>query len=145
MVDALSGCNVANFHGGVYGELAFHPLQAILDDDIPGMIGRFIEGICVDRDSLALDVIQSVGPIPGDFLSTDHTLRHFRREMFEPRAVDLTLNQEWEQRGAKDCMDHARERFQHILNTHVPLALPAEQDRELERILEKARRFYRNK
>ena len=142
LIIALSGCNVANFHGGVFGELAFHPVQAVLDDDVAGMIGRFIEGVRVDRDSVALDLIQSVGPIPGNFLSTDHTLENFRREMFVPRAADLSLYQEWEAHGGKDALERARERVAEIVRTHTPLALPPEQDREIERILQKARAHY---
>jgi trimethylamine--corrinoid protein Co-methyltransferase len=142
MVIALSGCHVANHHGGVYGELAFHPLQAILDDDVAGIIGAFIEGVRVDRETVALDLVQSVGPIPGDFLSSEHTLAHFREAMRAPRAADLTLYQEWELKGGKDTLDHARARMEEILRTHEPLPLPAEQDREIERILEKARAHY---
>jgi trimethylamine---corrinoid protein Co-methyltransferase len=142
MVIALSGCHVANHHGGVFGELAFHPLQAVLDDDVAGIIGRFIEGVPVNRDTVALDLIQSVGPIPGDFLSSEHTLVHFRSQMASPRAADLTLYQEWELKGSKDTMDIARQRVEEILRTHAPLPLPTEQDREIERILEKARAHY---
>jgi trimethylamine---corrinoid protein Co-methyltransferase len=142
MVIALSGCHVANLHGGVYGELAFHPVQAVLDDDVAGLIGRFIEGIPVDRDSVALDLIQSVGPIPGNFTSTQHTLEHFRREMFVPRAADLTLYQTWDSQGGCDALGHARQRVDEILRTHVPLPLPPEQDREIESILRKARAHY---
>ncbi|MCK4900778.1 MAG: trimethylamine methyltransferase family protein, partial [Anaerolineales bacterium] len=65
---ALSGANVVLFHGCVYGELAFHPIQAILDDDVAGMIGRFIEGVQVTPETLALDLIGQVGPIPGFYL-----------------------------------------------------------------------------
>jgi trimethylamine---corrinoid protein Co-methyltransferase len=142
MVIALSGCHVANLHGGVFGELAFHPLQAVMDDDVAGLIGRFIEGVRVDRETVALDLITSVGPIPGNFLSTDHTLAHYRDELFSPRAADLSLYQEWEIRGGADALEHARARMDEILRTHAPLPLPPEQDREIERILQKARAHY---
>jgi hypothetical protein len=41
---ALDGGHFIGFHGGVYGEIAFHPAQAVLDDDTAGMVGRFLEG-----------------------------------------------------------------------------------------------------
>jgi trimethylamine---corrinoid protein Co-methyltransferase len=142
MVIALSGCNVANLHGGVFGELAFHPVQAVLDDDVAGLIGRFIEGVRVDRDAVALELIESVGPIPGNFLSTDHTLANFRQELFVPRAADLSLYQEWETNGGAGAVERARERVAEIVRTHAPLPLPDQQDREIERILAKARAHY---
>jgi trimethylamine--corrinoid protein Co-methyltransferase len=142
MVIALSGCHVANLHGGVFGELAFHPVQAVMDDDVAGVIGRFIEGIRVERDTVAAELIQSVGPIPGNFLTTDHTLEHFRQEMFTPRAADLSLYQEWDLHGGKDALERARERVEEILRSHAPLPLPPEQDREIERILQKARAHF---
>jgi len=62
---ALSGTNIINLHGGIYGEPSAHPVQAILDDDIAGMIGRFIEGVNVNAETLALDLIEEVGPFQG--------------------------------------------------------------------------------
>ncbi len=145
LVIALSGCHVANFFGGVYGELAFHPLQAILDDDAAETIGRFIEGVRVDAGTLALDLIEQVGPIPGDFLTSAHTREHYRREMFLPRAADLLSYQEWERQGRRSALDRAKERMAQILRDHTPLPLPEDQDREIERILARARAFYAEK
>lgn len=68
LIAALSGANIIMLYGGVSSELTFHPLQAILDDDIAGMIGRFIEGIEVNDETLAIDLINDVGPIPGFYL-----------------------------------------------------------------------------
>jgi trimethylamine--corrinoid protein Co-methyltransferase len=113
-----------------------------MDDDVAGVIGRFIEGIRVERDTVAAELIQSVGPIPGNFLTTDHTLEHFRQEMFTPRAADLSLYQEWDLHGGKDALERARERVEEILRSHAPLPLPPEQDREIERILQKARAHF---
>ncbi len=133
---------MANLHGGVYGELAFHPLQAILDDDLAGAVGRFVEGASVNGDTLATDLINEVGPIPGHFLNTDHTRRWFDREGYRPKAADLLTYQEWENGGRRDALAIARDRMSDILKTHTPVPLPEDQDREIERILVRARAFY---
>jgi len=145
LVIALSGCNVANFHGGVYGELAFHPLQALMDDDVAGTVGRFLEGVRVDRETLAVELIEKTGPIPGDFLTSPHTRAFIRQELFLPQAADLLTYQEWESQGRKSALDVARERMEAILATHRPLPLPEEQDQEIEKILVKARRHYKDR
>jgi trimethylamine--corrinoid protein Co-methyltransferase len=145
LVAALSGCNVDILHGGVYGELAFHPLQAILDDDVAGMIGKFIEGVAVNEKTLATGLIEEIGPIPGHFLNTAHTREFFDEEIYFPKAADMLSYQEWENSGRRDALELARDRMAEILKTHEPLPLPEDQDREIEHILDKARAFYAGK
>jgi hypothetical protein len=57
---AVSGASVVNVHGGMHVELTYHPVQAVLDDDILGMRGRFMEGVRVTDEMLAVDVIEEV-------------------------------------------------------------------------------------
>ena len=85
---AVCGANTVNFHGGIFGELTFHPVQAILDDDISGMIGRFLDGVQVNEETMALDLINEVGPIPGFYLGKEHTRTWWRREHFMPKVAD---------------------------------------------------------
>jgi len=70
---AVCGANTICFHGGIFGELTFHPVQAIIDNDIAGMIGRFLQGVQVNEETLALDLINEVGPIPSLYLDKEHT------------------------------------------------------------------------
>jgi trimethylamine--corrinoid protein Co-methyltransferase len=142
-VIAVSGINVALLHGGVYGELAYHPLQSILDDDIAGIIGTFVKGIAINNDTLATDLIHEIGPIPGHFLGTNHTRKYFKTENFLPKAADMLSYQNWEKNGKKSNLEYAQERMNEILSTHVIEPLPEDQDRELKKILDKARAFYR--
>jgi len=65
---AVSGVSVINIHGGIHVELTYHPVQSIIDDEIAGMLGHYVQGIQVDNETLALDVIRDVGPIPGHYL-----------------------------------------------------------------------------
>lgn len=52
------------FTWSIHGEITYHPVQSILSDDIAGMVGRFLEGVKVDNETLAIDLIEEVGPIP---------------------------------------------------------------------------------
>ena len=45
LIAAMSGASAVQIHSNVYGETTAHPVQAILDDDIAHMIGRFVEGV----------------------------------------------------------------------------------------------------
>ena len=60
--------------------------QLLLDAEILGLVRGICRGIPVDEESLAIDVIRSVGP-GGDFLSEPHTRRHMR-ERWSPALID---------------------------------------------------------
>jgi trimethylamine--corrinoid protein Co-methyltransferase len=142
LITGLSGGSSRPLHGGVYGELSHHPVQAILDDDLAGMVGRFLEGVTVNHETLAVDLINEVGPIPGHFLNKQHTRDWWKREQFIPAAADRLTYPEWINSGKKSCLDYARERMEQILSTHKPLPLTGGQEEELERVLEEARSYY---
>ena len=139
---AVSGGSSRPLHGGVYGELSHHPLQAVLDDDIAGMVGRYLEGMTVNDETLALDLIEQIGPVPGHFLGQAHTRKWWRAEQYLPHAADSLTYPEWMNQGKKGCVDYARERLEGILQTHKPLALTPAQESDVERILEDARMHY---
>jgi trimethylamine--corrinoid protein Co-methyltransferase len=146
ILSAISGSSVLQLYSSIYGEITAHPIQAILDDDIAGMIGRFLEGIDVSDDSLAVDLINEVGPIPGDYLGKAHTRRWWKKEQFVPKAADRLTYPEWSKTGKKSCIDYAKERMDEILATHkVDPPLTASQEKDIERILKEAREYYRNK
>jgi len=146
LISALAGSNVQGLHGGVHGELAHHPVQAIIDDDIAFTIGNFIEGIKVNEDSLAVNIIEKVGPIPGSFLAEKHTRDFYKEGPHIPKSADILTYSEWEKTGEKDAITLAKERMEQILKDHVQeCPLTAEQDREIEKILKKARSFYKDK
>ena len=142
---AISGANTMSFYGGVSSELSAHPIQAILDDDIAGMVGRFLQGVKVDYETLAIDLIEEVGPIPGHFLNKEHTRRWWKLEQFVPKAADRLTYPEWMQTGKKTCLDYAKERMEEILATHKATPLTPGQEKDVERILEEARNYYRKK
>lgn len=146
LVSALSGSNLISMHSALYGEMAAHPVQAILDDDVAGMIGRFIEGVIVGDETIALDLIEKVGPIPGNYLNTAHTREQWRREQFIPRAADDLTYPEWSRSGKKDCLDYARGVMEEILGGHkVSISLTPNQEAEIGRIMKEARRYYRER
>ena len=88
LMAALAGTNLTWLHGAVHGELTYHPVMSVLDDDIAGWIGRFIEGAEVTDESMAIDLIEQVGPIPGQYLNTEHTRKWWKREQFIPKTAD---------------------------------------------------------
>lgn len=140
---ALSGSNMLPLMGGVYGELSWDPLQAILDNDLAGIIGRLLEGVEVTDLTMALDLINEVGPIPGHYLSSVHTRQNWKKEFYVPRCSDRLTYPEWMSSGKKSCLDYAQTRMEEILATHKISGLTAEQETGVEAVLNEARDHYR--
>jgi len=143
LVSAASGVNFMLLHLGVSAEISAHPVQAILDDDIAGMVGRFIEGEIISDETLAVDVIEEVGPIPGHYLGTGHTREWCRKEQFVPRTADQSTYPQWVAQGKKSALDHAKEQMEEILASHEHRPLTPAQEENVQRILDDARDFYR--
>ena len=146
LVSALSGSNLISMHSALYGEMAAHPIQAILDDDVAGMIGRFIEGVTVNDETIALELIEKVGPIPGNYLSTAHTREWWAKEQYTPQAADDLTYPEWLQSGKQDCLDRAGVVMEKILAGHrVSRPLTPAQEQGIAVIMREARDYYRSK
>jgi trimethylamine--corrinoid protein Co-methyltransferase len=145
LISALSGGNILFIHGGSNIELLYHPVLAILDDDVAGWIGRFLEGVSVTDETMAIDLINQVGPIPGHYLSTAHTREWWQKEQFLPKVADLEAYPVWIKTGKKDALEMAKERMSEILETHEPTPLTPEQEAAVEEILIEARDYYRDK
>jgi trimethylamine--corrinoid protein Co-methyltransferase len=146
LIQAISGGAIVWIHGTVYGELTAHPLQAVLDDDIAGMIGRFLEGVDVNQETLAIELIGKVGPIPGFYLDKEHTRKWWKHEQYMPQAADMLNLAEWKKTGKRTALDYAKERMKDILESHmISIPLSEDQDEEIEHILADARKFYRER
>jgi len=104
--------------------------QYIIDNEIIGMVMRALKGIEVNEETLALEVIDKVGP-GGNFLAEPHTVAHMRSEFFFPSLSDRSNREKWLAEGGKDARQRAKEIAINILATHKPLAIPGEVDKEI--------------
>jgi trimethylamine--corrinoid protein Co-methyltransferase len=145
MASALSGANVIVLHGGVTAELAYNPILSIINDDVAGIIGKTIEGFAVDDETMAVDLIEQVGCVPGTFLNKTHTRTNWKKEYFVPKVADRLSYPEWLNQGKKNVIHRAKDRMEEILASHSPLEIKPEQDQDIDRILEDARNHYRKK
>jgi trimethylamine--corrinoid protein Co-methyltransferase len=142
---AISGVNVVILHGGLYGELSYHPVLSILDDDVAGMIGRFIEGVQVSDETLAVNLIEKTGPIPGYYLNTAHTRKFWKTQDYMPKGADRFTYPEWIQKGKKSTLDYGKDMMQEILSKHEPTPLSEDQDKAIDEILKEAKSYYTQK
>ncbi len=121
----LSGANLNHDAGYLdFGRTGSLEMVVIMDEIID-QLRRFHRGIPVNDDELGLDVIQEVGP-GGQFLTHDHTLRHFQSTQWRPRLICRDGYEKWEESGSRSLLERARLRLLEILETHRPLPIPPE-------------------
>lgn len=123
LLAALAGANYIHDAAGLLEfAMTVSYEKYVIDNEILGMVMRAVDGIKVNEDTLAYDLIERVGP-GGNFLAEPHTVNHMRKEHYAPNLSDRNRREEWERQGAKDTMKRAGERVQEILSTHRPLSL----------------------
>jgi trimethylamine--corrinoid protein Co-methyltransferase len=117
--------------GQLESELTFSPAQAVIDDEIIAYVKRYLQGVSVNEEALALELIKQVG-ISGSFLEQPHTADHFRTELFMPKLLFRQPREEWESQGSKDLANRAEERARALMQNTVDSKLTDDQIKELD-------------
>jgi len=123
LLNQLCGANLVHdvgyLDGGKTGSL---PFLAMCDDFISA--ARYIgAGTAINPETIGVDNIVGVGP-SGHYLGEEHTMKHFRNEIWMPTIFNRMMYETWEQLGSKDCFDLAREKVKAILEG--PVNAPSE-------------------
>jgi trimethylamine--corrinoid protein Co-methyltransferase len=137
-VETLAGGEIIHDLGYLESGLTFSFTQLALCDEIVSWIKTFLAPVEVNDETLALDVIAELGP-DGDFLQTEHTLRHFR-ERWYPVLFERASYEMWHKAGGKPFGERAAEMVGRILAEHHPEALPEKVREKIREIVERAGR-----
>ena len=124
LMDALSGTNLCHDIGYLESGLVGSFEAVIMCDEILGWVRRHMEPVEVSPETLAVDLIDHVGP-DGSFLDTDHTLRHYREDWY-PRFMDRHNYAGWEARGRPKMMDNIHKKVMDILSSPAVPVLPVD-------------------
>jgi len=137
-IAAQSGANLVHDVGytgsGSMGSL----YQLVMCDEIIGMVKRFMRGIPVNDYSLALDVIDDVGP-GGHFLAQKHTMENFKRETWFPSVMSRMRHDGWKSmEGGTTMGDRVTAKMRDILENYKVPSLPDGVLKKIDEIVEKA-------
>jgi trimethylamine:corrinoid methyltransferase-like protein len=108
----------------------------LLCHDLAGLLRCLWQGVRVDDDTLALELIRALGP-RGNFLAERHTARHCRTERWASRYFHVPSGREAAGGGGADLLDRIDADLREILASHRPESLPAPLGRELDAILQR--------
>jgi trimethylamine--corrinoid protein Co-methyltransferase len=119
---ALSGANLVHDTGYIESGLTASYEMMVVCDEMIGFVRRLMRGIEITPETLALDVIDKVGP-GGSFLTSPHTKQHFR-QVWYPRLLDRHNYNGWVQAGQPTTIKTAREMAREAIAGHEPVPLP---------------------
>jgi trimethylamine--corrinoid protein Co-methyltransferase len=112
---ALSGANFIHDAAGLMEfAMTVSYEKYVIDNEILGMVMRAVEGIKVNDDTLAFDLIKQAGP-GGNFVASRHTRHFMRSEHYQPSLSDRNSQEEWLHKGGKETWERASEIVKELL------------------------------
>ena len=133
LLSSLNGGNLVHDVGYINNGLTTSFEQLVVSDEVIGMVRRIIQGIEINEETMALDLMDEIGP-GGEFLTSEHTLKHFKKNWF-PDLIWRIPYEKWEKEGKKDLGTRANEKVRHILETHHPKPLEKNLRTELRKLV----------
>jgi trimethylamine--corrinoid protein Co-methyltransferase len=134
---ALGGLSLIHDCGYLDTGLAGSAAMMVLDDEIIAQVKFFMRGLEVSPETLALDVIDEVGP-GGGFMAKKHTVRHLRSENWFPSLFCRVGREAWLAEGGKTTEEMADEKVKRILEGPGLAPLDPAMEAEMRRIVAKA-------
>jgi trimethylamine--corrinoid protein Co-methyltransferase len=140
VLGALAGADTFG-HAGICGTDHGGSLPWLLvDNEVMAYVKRVVRGFDINSDTLATEVVHEVGP-GGNYLAEEHTVRHFRREIWLPGSVwTRDAWETWVEHGRTSMGDRAVAEVKRILTSHEPEPIDAALAQEIDRIVDSARK-----
>jgi len=135
LMSVLAGADFISGFGLIDSGITASYSQLVIDNEAFSMVSRISQGITIDDEGLALDLIDKVGP-GGNFLGERHTIKCItsRREHFFPTLFS---------RGkevSEDIVQRARKMASKLISSSQAEPLPADVQKDLNNILEEAKK-----
>ena len=137
-----SRCNVIHDVGYLeFGTTSSYEML-VMADELVAMSRFFTQGIPVNRETLALDVIDRVadGQANMSFLSDEHTYAYFEKAQFLPDLLDRSQYEVWEKAGSLDLYHRCNKEVKRILSNAIG-AKPERLLDEIHQIVEPQRKI----
>ena len=134
LLPALSGINMAQGMGLLAGMNAVSSEALVLASEVANYIKRIKSGINVNMSSEGIDLIKEVGP-RGDFISTDHTLNHFRKELWTRSIFDCSAVKGNKAHLDTNVIKNATEKKNKVMSKYKQIEVPADSESVFEKII----------
>lgn len=108
----------------------------VLDVEGLAMMSRFLSGLEIDEQSLALEEIAEVGP-GGNHFGTAYTMARFQDAFYRPTVSDRQNFETWTENGAKDALQRSHEIANQLLEIYEQPTMSSKVQGELMDYVEK--------
>jgi trimethylamine--corrinoid protein Co-methyltransferase len=140
LLAGMSGINLIWGAGMVDGHTLWSNAQLMIDAEMCGMVARCLDGIQVNEDNLAINIVEDVGHFPSNYMDTDHTFERWRSERYLPPVSLRESFEQWIETGSKDILVQADEKARSLLENHQVVPLSSDVDKEIDELLKAAAR-----
>lgn len=121
---ALAGADILGGVGQLECATVFSPVQAVLDNELGGMLRQYIRMPEVDDEAFNWPEISSMRA-GGHFLDSRHTLKYCRHQ-YMPRVFLRENRDSYEASHRRAAIDHARDICQELVDRPPPPGLPSQ-------------------
>lgn len=126
----LAGANMVYESSGMMASLLGASFEAfVLDNEMLSHVHRAIRGVEVSEETLSFDAIENAIYGEGHFLGGDDTIASMVRDYYYPDIADRNDPTTWQELGANDAWEQARQKAREILANHQPDYLSDTADR----------------
>jgi len=144
LLPSLAGASIISGAGSLASGTVASKEQLIIDNEIISLVKRIVRGYEINEDTLAFDVIARAIEERGDFISSEHTVKHLQAgEVYHSGLGFDSLWHEWQEEEYPRMVEKAASRVKQILQAEQILQteqiLQAEQSREFDRVIKSAR------
>ncbi len=112
------------------------PRLVIIENEFVEMIKRVQRGFEVSPATLPIEAVKEVGP-GGSFLDHQHTLEHFRDELWMPELFSGVYYEGWLASGGQSILEKARKKVLDILDSYHPRGIKQETEAKLLGLIDK--------
>ncbi len=136
LLPALAGADCLSLFGGIldFGLSASFE-ELLIDNEMAGQILRLRRPFEVTAEALAEELIMATGH-GGHFLDAEHTLRHYREELYMPSLADRSDYEQWRRSGALDMQQRAARELKAPLDAPLETVIPAANAKKVDLIVD---------
>jgi len=131
--------NVGMFSSGKVSSLE----QAVVDNEIIKIVRRYLKGLEVNKETLAVDAIKRIGPM-GNYLLDELTMKSLQDKRFSTSNIINRIDHNaWLKNGAKTIIQNASAEVEKILKKPDELTLPEDKRKEISIVIDEFENKYK--
>lgn len=138
LTQPLTGANLIHDVGYIESGMTVSMEMLVINNEVIDAVRAILRGINTDKDHLAFDAIDKVGP-GGNFLAQRHTLNHFKTEHWSPQLSNRKNYQKWEEEGRNIMKSNALDKVHSILEDYSPPQISTDKRERIDNLLNKTK------